>query len=211
MNPHAPLRRLRRRTLVGAAGLPVVLLGLVMLVFGVYVKGQPWTTPEMFKDLGLDLGKTIVGVGWILIFIQLIKGFFYAPLDEAIQARNSELESTFTDAENLRTQMDQLKGEYEQRLATTEATAREQIQAQVREAQQIRQQLMAEAGARADELVKKAQEDIALERERVLAEVRLSVVDMTLQATERLLGENVDDERNRRLVQEFIDKAEVHR
>jgi len=43
----------------------------------------------------------------------------------------------------------------------------------------------------------------------VLAEVRLHVADLSLQATEKLLNENVDNDRNRRLIDEFIATAEV--
>ena len=40
-------------------------------------------------------------------------------------------------------------------------------------------------------------------------ELRLEVVNLTLAATEKLLGENMDSDKNRRLVQDFIDKVEV--
>jgi F-type H+-transporting ATPase subunit b len=68
---------------------------------------------------------------------------------------------------------------------------------------------MAEASAKADELVRKAQEEIALEKDKVLTQLRLEVVNLTLGATEKILGASVDDEKNRKLVQEFIEKAEV--
>ena len=68
---------------------------------------------------------------------------------------------------------------------------------------------MAEASARADELVKKAQEEIESEKARVLVALRSEVVNLTLTATEKILNENLNDDRNRKLVQEFINTVEV--
>lgn len=68
---------------------------------------------------------------------------------------------------------------------------------------------MAEAAAQKEEMVRKASEEIEAEKNRVLNDLRLHVVDLTLGATAKILGENVDDARNRRLIDEFIDKVEV--
>ena len=42
-----------------------------------------------------------------------------------------------------------------------------------------------------------------------MKDLRLQVVDLTLAAAEKVIGENMNDERNRRLVTDFIDKVEV--
>ncbi|PNB52823.1 ATP synthase F0 subunit B, partial [Pseudomonas sp. GW531-E2] len=57
--------------------------------------------------------------------------------------------------------------------------------------------------------VRKAQEEISAEKAKVLAEIRTHVVDLTLQASAKVVGENMDNDRNRSMVQEFIDGIEV--
>lgn len=159
--------------------------------------------------LDLNLGITLAMIGMMLVLFPVIKMFYTAPLEEAIHERNSSLEKTFAEAEELRETMNKMRTDYERKLAQTEAEAREQIQAQIKEAQQLRQTLMGEATAKADELVKRANQEIEAERSRVMSELRLEVVNLTLAATEKLLGENVDSAKNRKLVEEFIDKIEV--
>jgi len=190
----------------------MAILGLGLMAGGYYISKEVHI--GFLEDLAkqgipLDLGKTISAIGVFLIVLPLLRLFYFNPLGDAITNRTSELENTFSEAESLRQEMQKMKSDYEQRLNATEARAREEIQAQIREAQNMRQSLMAEASAKADEFLKKAQEEIAMEKERVLVDLRLGVVDMTLQATERILGENVDDAKNRKLIQEFIDTAEV--
>lgn len=190
-----------------------IVIGLVMMIGGWYLSkqmhGNEFLTKLEEQGIPLDPGKTISAIGVFLILFPVIRSFFINPLTDAIDERTSNLERTFSEAEDLRSEMTKMKQEYEQRLAQTEASAREQIQAQIREATNLRQTLMAEATSKADEMVRKAQEEIALEKDKVMTALRLEVVNLTLGATEKILGQSMDDEKNRRLVQEFIEKAEV--
>lgn len=200
----------RRRTQVGASSLSTlgwVVVGIVLIAVGGTVFKD--TAPPLLEGIDFNFGKMLTQIGVVLVLLPAINFFFIKPLSEAINERNSELEKTFTEAEQLRSQMDAMRSEYEQRLTATEAQAREQIQAQIREAQNLRATLMAEASAKADEMVEKARQEIEQEKHKVLSEVRLHVTNLTLGATERILGKNVDSETNRKLVQEFIEQVEV--
>jgi len=188
------------------------IIGIVLMVAGMFVSNNfhgVWETLTKATGVPLDLGKTIATIGVLIRIFPIVRVFFIDPLREAIENRTNELERTFSEAENLRAEMTTLKSDYEKRLAATEASAREQIQAQIREAQQMRQQLMSDASQQAEEMKKRALDEISAERDRIIADLRLQTVNLTLAATERILGENVDDARNRKLIEEFIDKAEV--
>jgi F-type H+-transporting ATPase subunit b len=187
-------------------------IGLVLMFAGMYVStsvthGNIKSLEEM--GVPLDPGKTLSVIGVFLMLFKVIGNFFLVPLSDAITTRNSDLESTFTEAESLRNQMDTLKSDYEKRMAQTEADAREKIQSQIKEAQELRKTLMAEASSKADELVKRAQDEIAAERERAVSGIRMHVANLSLQAAEKVLGENLDDNRNRKLIDDFLDKVEV--
>jgi len=105
--------------------------------------------------------------------------------------------------------MKKLRTEYEARMVATEADARSQIQNQIKEAQNLRQQLMSEAAERADVLIRQAQLEIENEKAHAIATIRTHVVDLTLAAAEKVIGENMDSDKNRRLIAEFIDTVEV--
>lgn len=185
----------------------LTLLGVVLIVVGATVLQH--AESHVLPGIELHLGKIVSNVGVVLIFIQLINTFFYRPLSEAIQDRTKELESTFSEAEELRSNMETMRSDYETRITATEVAARDQIQEQLQKAQQLRQQVMEEAGLKADELLKKAEEQITLEKERAMNELRYKVVDLTMHATENLIGKNIDNDTNRELVKQFINQFEV--
>lgn len=184
--------------------------GLVVTLVGVYLsRNVPGFGHSEFSGLDLNWGLTIATVGMFIALIPLIDLFYFTPLRDAINHRNNELESTFTEAENLRTEMTKMRADYEQRLATTEANAREQIQNQIKEAQNLRTSLMSEAAGKAEALKKQAEQEIEADKNRVLGELRGHVVDMSLLAAEKVIGENMDNDRNRKMIADLIDKAEV--
>lgn len=189
-----------------------VAIGLAMAIGGYYLAVN-WH-PEFITKLNeqgipLNLGTTVSMIGMFIALFPILNIFYFAPLSGAIRERTTDLERTFSEAEDLRAQMTQMRTDYERRLAESEAEARTQIQNQIKEAQTLRQTLTSEATAKADDMVKRASQEIESERARVMNSLRLEVVNLTLAATEKLLGENMDSDKNRRLVTEFIDKIEV--
>jgi len=194
-------------------GLVFGIAGAIVMVVGVFFQNAESfkSVEEPLKKMGipLELGMTIATIGVFMILFKVIESFFVVPLRDAINHRTSELEHTFTEAESLRNEMSAMRAEYEKKLAATEADARAKIQAQISEAQQLRQTLMSEATDKADQLVARAQQEIQSEKAKVIVELRTSVVDIALAAAEKVIGENMNSDRNRKLVEDFINKAEV--
>ncbi|MBN8691455.1 MAG: F0F1 ATP synthase subunit B [Armatimonadetes bacterium] len=196
-----------------ASAVSRMVVGAVAMVAGMYANHVGFfkfiEDPLMAQGIPLQLGKTVSVIGVMLILFPVIRSFFIDPLEEAITSRNSELEKTFSEAEALRAEMAAMKSDYEKRISDTEADAREKIQSQIKEAQDLRTSLMADAAKAKEQMIAQAQQEINLSKEKLMTELRTEVANLTLSATERILGENVDSAKNRKLVAEFIEKAEV--
>jgi|GEM_PF-1823467 len=185
--------------------LTFMIAGVVMIVIGIFTIHQPWIEPPLLKGLDLNFARVIINIGWFLVYIGVLREFFYKDLKEAMDYRTNNLERTFTEAENLKASMETMKKTYEERLQKTEADARVQIQSQIRESQDLQRKLASEGAERYDEIVAKGNADVEAERSRMYQDVQKKVIDLTLLATEKLLGENVDSTRNRKLVADYIE------
>ncbi|MEX2243365.1 MAG: F0F1 ATP synthase subunit B [Fimbriimonadaceae bacterium] len=192
-----------------STNLVLIVAGLLLFGVGRFVMTGEAYKPPILEGIDLHLGETVTSIGIFLFLWGLISGIFTKPLADAINQRTTNLEQTFAEAQDLREQMDRTREEYEARLKQTEEDARTRIQNEVKKAQELRTQIQAEANAKAEEMLRKAREEIEAERDKVMTQVRVHVANLSLLATERILGENMDNERNRRLVEEFIDKVEV--
>lgn len=190
----------------------LIIIGAALAVGGFYVSSKMhFGFQESLAEQGipLDLGKTVAMIGMFLALFPVLNFFYFKPLGTAIHERTSELERTFGEAAEMREEVQKLRDDYEKRLAQREAEAREQIQATIRDAQTLRDQLRADAVQQAEEFKKSALSEIESEKQKILTDLRLHVVNLTLQATEKLVGESMDDAKSRRLVEEFIDKVEA--
>ncbi|MFM9874052.1 MAG: F0F1 ATP synthase subunit B [Fimbriimonadaceae bacterium] len=190
-----------------------VVIGLLVMVGGyaLHNSGLMHGTEETLNGMGipLEFGKSIATIGVFIALFPVVELFFLNPLFDAIGGRTAELENTFSETENLRAEMTQLKNDYEKRLTETEASAREQIQAQIKEAQDLKKELMADAQQKAEEYKTQAIHEIETEKRKALTDLRVHVTNLSLQATEKLLTENVDNARNRKIIDDFLATVEV--
>jgi len=189
------------------------IIGIALMFAGVAISNNPEVQKgvEPLKKMGLPLdpGTAIAAIGVFLILFKVFDLFYFAPLKNAIDERNSGLERSFAEAIDLREEIKKTKNEHEAQLTQIEAEARERIQASIKEAQDMRAGIMAEASANAEAMIAKATDEIGREKDKAMVEIRQAASGLTMMATEKLLGEIVDSEKSRRLVAEFIEKAEV--
>ncbi len=143
--------------------------------------------------------------GFVLLWILLAK-YLFAPVLALLDSRKLEIKATYDHANATKSEAEQLKADLEARLAAIEVEARTRIQAAVKEAQTAKDDMLAEARARVDDTIRRGEEELAREREKIVAEIREQTVDMSLAAASKLIGESLDETRHRKLVDDFIDK-----
>lgn len=155
-------------------------------------------------DLSLSLIAEIIA---FVLMILILARWVYPRVMAAAEARQRAVAEQLLAAERSRE-------EAEQRLKDAEAQfrdARGQASQIIEGANRSAQQLSAEARTRADEEARRiadsARRDIVAERDRALDSVRTEVADLVVAATQKVIGESLDGDRHRRLIDEAI--AEV--
>ncbi len=142
-------------------------------------------------------------VGFLLLMVALwylAFGKIFAILDD----RRNSIKANYDQLDADRAQMDTLRREYEQRLAGIEAEAREKIQAAVKEAQVLRDNLVADAQKQAETLVEQGRSESERERQKAFLEMRHQIVALAVSAAGKVIGESMDGERQNKLVDDFI-------
>jgi F-type H+-transporting ATPase subunit b len=155
-------------------------------------------------DLSLSFIAEIIA---FIVMILILARWVYPRVLAAAEARQRAVAEQLLAAERSRE-------EAEQRLRDAEAQLREargQASGILEGANKSAQQLSAEARSRADEDARRisdnARKEIVAERDRALDSVRAEVADLVVAATEKVVGQTLDGERHRRLIDDAI--AEV--
>lgn len=161
---------------------------------------------ELLHTLSIDPKVMAAQVtGFILLWILLAR-YLFRPMLALFDARRQAIKTTFEDAENERARAEESRADYEKRLAGMEAEARARMQEAVKEAQAAKNEILTDAKTRSEEILKRGQEDLAREREKTLAQLREEVVNISLDAAGKLIGESMDQPKHRKLVGDFIDR-----
>jgi F-type H+-transporting ATPase subunit b len=142
-----------------------------------------------------------------LVLVWMMRKFLFGPIGGILEARQNEVQNTLDQVYRDREAMETSRREYEQRLAGIEAEARDRIQAAIKEAQGMKEEIIGTARTEAERLVNHAREEVTRERQRALVELRAQVADLAVNAAGKILRQSVDDRAHRELVSDFINQV----
>jgi|GEM_PF-539210 len=151
---------------------------------------------------GLELLAFVLVLGFIVRYV-------VPPLRRAMGERESLIRNSIESADQAKADGERL---LEQRRQSLEA-ARDEAAAIVEQANEIADQIRSEGTRRANEeyerLVKAADAEIRLQRQRATDEVLADVGAVVLEAAERVISAGLDDDQRRALIDETIRAAET--
>jgi len=158
---------------------------------------------QLFKGLNIDPMLLLANGVLFLLLLAILNAIFWQPMLKHLEARKESIANAYKTVDDTRREMENLRGEYQARLARIEADARGQIQQTVRDAQTQREQMISEARQRAEELLREGLESIEQEKEQTLSGMRATLDSVALTALTKATGAPADPT-SRSLVDEYI-------
>ena len=149
---------------------------------------------------------------WTLVLFGLVMYFLsktaFPKIGEALEKRANAIRDNIAESEKTRAEADELLGEYRERLKEAREQA-DDILARARKSADAAEKAATEDGkAKREELVAAARKDIETETRRSLETIRKEVADLTLLATEKVTRKSLDDDDQRRLVEEALSEVD---
>ena len=159
---------------------------------------------EAGGGLAINFFWILVASANFIVFAIILYLAFGKQVSGMLAARRERIEQGLRDAEQAKRDRESAEQE---RLAAL-AEARREANDILGRAQKVAQETRdADIAATRDELTRmreRATEEITAEKQRALAELRGEVADLALQAASRVVRETMTDQRQRRLVEEFL-------
>jgi F-type H+-transporting ATPase subunit b len=141
-----------------------------------------------------------------LPFLGITKPVFPWIIDIA-EARQREITAKLQEAEEARQAAEAKLKDADAQLVEARKNADTIIQGANRSGEQLRTELRQKAEAEHDRIVESAQRDIAAERDRALAAARNEVAGMVVSATQKVIGETLDERKHRDLIERAIQEV----
>ena len=165
--------------------------------------------------LVFDAFESFVGVNvwtmlfaWcnLLIIYLFLKKILFVPIKNMIDSRQKEVDDMYTSAECAEADAKAMKAEYEEKLSHAEDESEEILRTAQRRALLKEEEILKDASVEAQRIRERADEEIALEKKRMLSEIKDEVSGMAIDIASAVIGREVKPSEHERFIDSFIDE-----
>lgn len=161
---------------------------------------------------GGDNWNTVVDIVTVILCFFLVfwvlRRYAYGPILSAIDERRDAIDADLKRAEDVRVQSEKDQEAISARLRGIEEESRQKMLELLNEGKRAADEIRVKGHADADALLEKAKQNIQYETQKAREELKAEIINMTILASEHLIKERLDDEKQRGLIGDFLNRIE---
>ena len=155
-------------------------------------------------DINTGLSVWTLVVFGMLVF--LLGRYAWGPILGAVEAREKGIQSALDEAAARNAEAARLLAEHKEQLADARRQANDLMAEGKAAGETLRREIEEKARAEAQSMVERARREIERERDAALEMLRRESVELALAAASRLLQENLDQPKDRALVERYLNE-----
>ena len=160
----------------------------------------------MEKWLSFDPGLFMWTIVTFLIVLMLLKWKAWGPLMSVLDKRAEDIKNALAAADRAKEDAEKASQDYEKLVQKAHAEAQQIIADSKAAGERVKNEVESAAKEKAEEMIGKAKTQIEAESQKAIQEIKSSVVDLSIEAAEKIIEKNLDSEDNRKLVEKTIDR-----
>jgi F-type H+-transporting ATPase subunit b len=160
------------------------------------------------EALGINLGYLISQLINFTLLVVLLYFVAYKPILRMLDERSARIKKGLEDAEAASRRAAEMEQEFERRMGDARKQGQELVSQATQLSEKARQEILDKAREEARGLVDKAKEEIDRERDLAMGELRQQVAELSVAISQKVIGESLDEQAQRRLVARFLNEAE---
>ena len=149
-------------------------------------------------------GTVIVEVITFLLMLAILARWVFPRLVSVAEARQRQIAEQLKEADRARADAEASLKEATEKLAEARKTAQSVIDGAAKSGEQLKQELKQKAEEESRRITEAARKDIEAERSKAVASVRNEVASMVITATEKVIGETIDADKHKELIDRAI-------
>jgi F-type H+-transporting ATPase subunit b len=152
-------------------------------------------------------GTVIVELITFLVMLAVLARWVYPEIVKVAEARQRAVAEQLSAAEKARAEAEASLNQAQAKLDDARKTAQGVIDAAAKSAEQLRLEMKQRAEEEAKRIAEAARKSIDAERDKAIQSIRGEVANLVVSATEKVVGETLDAQKHRQLIEKAI--AEV--
>jgi len=154
--------------------------------------------------LGINPGFLLVFGLYFLLVMFVLTRWVYTPVINALETRQKKIAQGLEDARVAAEARANAEKEAAKIVAEAQSEANKRVAEAAGRADKAAKDITAAAEEERAHVLKTAQEEAAFERNRILGDLRGQVAALAIAAANKVIGEALDEQRQRRLIEEFF-------
>jgi F-type H+-transporting ATPase subunit b len=163
---------------------------------------------ENLAKLGLNPAWLIAQIVNFILILLVLRALAYKPVLKMLETRKRKIQESLEYAEKVKGDAAAQQKEFERRLDETRREAAQAAQSSSQVAEKERERILAQAREEAHQIIEQARGQLDYERKQMVAELREQVVNLSMLAAQRVIGQTLDEARSHQLVHEFLAETE---
>jgi len=156
------------------------------------------------EKIGINLGYLLVQIFNFCILFIVLRAWVFIPVMGLLQKRRAAIAQGLEDARIAAEARANAEAEARNIIAKAQAEANQKVRESSEKAETAANEILAQSEANAAKIRENAASDAQQERDRILADLRGQVAALAMAAAQKLVGEALDEKRQRALIDEFF-------
>jgi len=149
--------------------------------------------------------------GWqilnFLVLLAILNKLLYKPMLNMLAERKKTIQDSLDKAESARAEAEKLQAQYQSQLLQAKKEAQEIIEKATKMGEEMKEDIVNNAKNEADKAIKKAQEEIAREKNQAVAALRQEIATLAVLAAGKVVGKAITVQDHEKMVKEFIEEV----
>jgi F-type H+-transporting ATPase subunit b len=156
----------------------------------------------------LDLDPGMMIWAWItfVILLTLLYRFAWKPILSVVDKRERTIQDSLDKAKHAQEEAEALLNRHQEMMQKAEEEARKFLSENRELAEKSKHDILEQARQSAQTILDKAKQEIEREKEAAVLALRSEVADLAISATRKIIGESLDEARQRSLIEEYVGK-----
>ena len=157
--------------------------------------------------LTFDPGVSIWTLGIFIVLLIVLKKLVWKPILASLDAREKTIKDSLDQASRIQTENARLAEEQKRILTEASVQAGQIVQTARESAEGLKKNIEAAALEEKRRIISSATQEIESSKQSAIAELRNTTADLSIGIAEKLIRQNLDDAKNRALVDQLIQEV----
>ena len=156
------------------------------------------------QALGIVPSGIIAYIINFAILVILLRIFLYKPIKNMLAQRRQRIAESLDAADKAAQEAAQQRVEFEKELALARESSQEEARKAAEATEKMRQEILEAAKKEAEVIKAQARKDAEQEKEQIAVDLQKQAAELSLQMTRKVVGEGIDENTQRKLVDQFL-------